>query len=236
MAINRLAPSVGYGLSDALPEIFPAPLVSTRDPQTGDKAQLGTLWVNKATDDAFILTSVVANSATWITVGGGSGIFTSLTVTPGNLLVTNGNITASLGDITATAGDLVATSGNLVVGGTADITGNLTVSSGDIVATAGNVSVTLGNVTVSAGDITVTTGGVDASSGSVIAGTLEATDDLGGTVGNTAISNVVNTTQGVGVLTILATNGNSGNNTGFLKFYVGTTPVFVPYFVTITPP
>jgi hypothetical protein len=47
------------------------------------------------------------------------------------------------------------------------------------------------------------------------------------------LTNVVNRTQGAGALTILSTNGNSGTNTGFIKMYVGTQVVYIPYWTTI---
>ena len=51
----------------------------------------------------------------------------------------------------------------------------------------------------------------------------------------TMLTNVVNTTQGAGALTLLSTNGNSGTNAGFIKMYVGTTAVYIPYFTSIAP-
>jgi hypothetical protein len=56
-----------------------------------------------------------------------------------------------------------------------------------------------------------------------------------GLSGKTMLTNVVNTTQGAGDLTLLSTNGNSGTNAGFIKMYVGTTVVYVPYFTSIAP-
>src|ERR1044072_7788810 len=137
--------NVAYGLSDSLLDVFQPPIVSTRDPNTNDKYQLGTLWVNRSTDDAFILCSVIANGANWISVGGGSGIFSSLTVNPGNVLITAGDLTVAQGDITVTAGDLDVIAGSITAGnGLTVSTGNAVVSSGDLVLTAGNISVTLG--------------------------------------------------------------------------------------------
>ncbi len=63
-----------------------------------------------------------------------------------------------------------------------------------------------------------------------------ATADHGtGISSTTMLSNVVNTTQGAGALTLLSANGNSGTNAGFIKMYVGTTVVYVPYFTSIAP-
>lgn len=56
-----------------------------------------------------------------------------------------------------------------------------------------------------------------------------------GLSGKTMLTNVVNTTQGAGALTMLSTNANSGTNAGFIKMYVGTTVVYIPYFTSIAP-
>lgn len=58
-------PQTAYGLSQATFGVPTAPLINTRVPTTTDYAPLGTLWVNTTTNVAWILTSVVANVATW---------------------------------------------------------------------------------------------------------------------------------------------------------------------------
>ncbi len=253
MAARNVYNNVAYGFSGPLLDVFPVPVVSTRDPGANDKFQLGTVWVNKATDDAFVLTSVVANVATWIGIGGGSGTFTSLVVNPGDVTVSAGNVVVTLGDITAGAGDISATTGSVsagttVVAGTTITAGTgITSTTGNIVATAGavnagttmtagtGITATTGNIVASAGNINATVGSITA--GSNIAGLMiGATGDSGsGAATVTQLTNAVDTTQGVGLLTILSANGNSGTNTGFIKMYVGLTPVFVPYYADITP-
>jgi hypothetical protein len=235
MATNAPYNNVAYGLSQPLLNVFPVPIVSTRTPTTRDRADIGTIWVNKSTNTYYVLTSVVANVSTWTTAGTGAGIFTSLEATSGNITADAGNIVATLGGITALAGNITATSGNLVIGGTAAITGNLTVSSGDIVATVGNVVVTLGNLTVSAGDLTVSAGEIEAAAGAVRGAQVEASGDLGPVVSITSITNVTNTTQAAGTLAVKSTTANAGNNAGFIKVYVGATTAYVPYFTNIAP-
>ena len=56
-----------------------------------------------------------------------------------------------------------------------------------------------------------------------------------GTIATTSLTNVVNTTQGLGTLRVASSSANAGNNAGFLKIYVGTTIAYVPYFTNITP-
>src|SRR5512147_2765258 len=98
MGVNQPR-QVGYGLSQALPEIFPAPIVSVRAPTTNDFAQIGQTWINKSTNDFYVLTSVVGGVANWLTPPGGAGTFTSVTAT-------TGDITADLGDIVTLAGNI----------------------------------------------------------------------------------------------------------------------------------
>lgn len=54
-----------YGLSDALLNVPLLPVVSTRAPATNDLKEIGSLWVNKSTNAASILTKIVSNTATW---------------------------------------------------------------------------------------------------------------------------------------------------------------------------
>ena len=153
--------NVSYGLTQPLNIESQLPIVSKRNPTTSDFAQIGTIWVNTTSNEYWVLTSIVANSASWVTFGGGGGgVFTSLTVNPGNLTVTAGNITATAGSISA---------GTTITAGTGitSTTGNVVASAGNLVATAGGLSVA---TTVLAGTgITSTTGNINASAGNIIA-------------------------------------------------------------------
>lgn len=252
MATNQPYRNVAYGLSEPLLNVFPAPIISVRDPLTTDKAQLGTVWVNKSTDDAWVLTSIVANVASWVGIGGGTGTFAALTVNPGNITATAGNISATAGSLSAgttvtagtgiasTTGNIVATAGAVNAGTTMTAGTGITATTGNIVATAGAVNA---GTTMTAGTgITATTGNISALSGGVSASgvvsglMLSAIGDSGsGFATITTITNATNTTQGVGVLGILSTTGNPGNNAGFIKVYVGLTPAYIPYYTNIAP-
>ena len=61
-------PQVAYGLSQATFPVGTPPMINIRVPAVTDYAPLGTLWINTATNAAWILTSVVANVATWAQV------------------------------------------------------------------------------------------------------------------------------------------------------------------------
>lgn len=157
--------NVSYGLTDALLGVPSFPISSKRDPNGRDKAQLGTVWVNTSSNDAFILTSVVADTANWVGVGGGAGNFTNITAT--------GTITAN--------------------GGITSVTGNIRGEG------------------------------------------IYAQGDSGAEVGVVGLTNVNDDTQGVGVMTILSTNGNAGDNAGFIKVYVDGITAWIPYFDDIAP-
>jgi len=65
---------------------------------------------------------------------------------------------------------------------------------------------------------------------------LSAQADPGsGTVSKTTLTNVVNSSLSTGAMTILSTTTNPGNSAGYIKMYVGTTVVYVPYFTNIAP-
>ena len=114
-------------------------------------------------------------------------------------------------------------------------------------ATTGNITADLGSVVVTTGNVTVTAGSITAFAGSITGGTVIATTDLsglqvfatgdtsGGIAATTSLTNVVNTAISTGTLAIKSTTANPGNSAGFIKMYVGTTVVFVPYFTNIAP-
>ena len=77
-------PIVDYGLTQALQNVFPAPIVSNRAPTTADKAQIGTEWVQPkdvtgaTVNGVWFLASIINNLATWVNVSGGSASFANI--------------------------------------------------------------------------------------------------------------------------------------------------------------
>jgi len=70
----------------------------------------------------------------------------------------------------------------------------------------------------------------------VIRGTeIRASGDAGGIASTTGLTNVVETSLSSGTMTINTTTANPGSNDGYIKFYVGTTAQWVPYFTNIAP-
>lgn len=71
---------VGYGLSAPLLDVPLMPIIANRAPSSNDMAALGTIWVYKAQNLAYILTSVVNNVADWVLVTQSAGDFVQYTV------------------------------------------------------------------------------------------------------------------------------------------------------------
>ena len=221
MSLNNLRPDVAYGLSSALINTPPQPIVAARAPTVNDKAAIGQEWVVPSANTVYFLTSIVNNSATWQLVesSGGAGVFATVTTTGENgagagITANVGNIIASTGNIGATVGNIVATAGAVNAGTSMNATTTITAGTG----------------------ITSTTGNIVATAGVVEAGTvLRAAGDVAGVASTTSLSNVVSTALSSGALSILSESANNGNNAGFIKMYVGTGVVFIPYFTVIAP-
>ena len=60
-------------------------------------------------------------------------------------------------------------------------------------------------------------------------------DEGTGEADTVALTNVVDTAQDVGEMTILSTTENAGQNAGYLKVYIGTDVAYIPYFTDIAP-
>ncbi len=260
---NQYINKVAYGLSEPLPNMAPRPIQAKRAPTTRDTGYLpGTLWVNLSTSLVYVLALVANNSATWqlIESSGGAGVFSSLTVTPGPISLTGtttintsgsavttigtggtgavniGNATgntavtgALAATTTITAGTgLIATTGGITATGTSNI--NTSGSAVTTIGTGGTGAVNIGNATGN----TAVTGALVAST-ALRGATVYASGDLGGVAANTSLSNVdVPVAGGSGAFTITsATGAGTATNAGFIKMYVGTTPIFIPYY-TVT--
>lgn len=98
---------VAYGKSQPLIDIFNAPIVSLRSPLTNDKGSIGQLWVNKTTNQVWMLTSFTGGLAIWSeldnsgSVGGINWIVTAaaainMAVNTGYILTNGGVVTLTL--------------------------------------------------------------------------------------------------------------------------------------------
>jgi len=106
MATRKQFQKRGYGLSSPLEDIFPAPIIADRIPTTSDIAELGTLWIDTNTENAYILVAVSANTASWqITTAEGTG------GNDGEVLIGATGLDPAWANITSTGGTLVVTNG-----------------------------------------------------------------------------------------------------------------------------
>jgi len=96
----------GFGLAGAMPNLYPEPVVSRRVPAVTDtNFALGTVWIDTATAQAWILTSDAAGVATWSLSGPGASDVDTLTGDGGGAISpAGGNITLAGGTNITTAG------------------------------------------------------------------------------------------------------------------------------------
>ncbi len=176
---------VAYGLTQALINVFPAPIVSNNQSPTGaNLAQIGTIWINKSLNSVFILTSIVGNVANWESFSGGAGIFSSLTVNPGpTALSTVGNGAVSIGNATNT-GAITITVG----------TGNFSlVGSGHTVGIANDAAANLVTVGSTTGAASLT---LQAGTGNMLLATSTTGTITAGTAGMTGAISIGVSTAG----------------------------------------
>lgn len=84
MPVNRPI-GISVGQREPFVNVFPFPIVATRNPTATDRGEIGQVWINRATSGIFILGSVVANVSTWTATAGAAG---TLAITPGPFTVT----------------------------------------------------------------------------------------------------------------------------------------------------
>jgi len=147
---------------------------------------------------------------------------------------TAGGVTISGGLATADAINLSAATGGVDVDSALQI--NIASSQAAANAIALVASDAGGGITIAVGTGGVgITGAVDISLDARCRTIFADGDEGTGIATTTAMTNGTETTQGAGELTIVSTNANNGDNAGFLKFYVGASVVWVPYFTNIAP-
>ena len=176
--------NVAYGLNQPLINEAQLPIVSTRNPTTSDKALIGTVWVNTSNNDAFILTSIVANSANWASTTGGGGSFSSLTVTPGPISLTGTTTINTIGAATTSIGSTTGASGIALAVGT----GNFSLSG----ATGSTITI-----------------GTGLTTGTILIGGAAETGTI--TLGSSSGANTVAIGAGAGATTVEIAGGVGGN-------------------------
>jgi mucin-19 len=212
MSVNNTRKNVAYGLSDALLNVFPAPILSNRDPNPNDKADIGQMWVNTLDSGVFVLASIISNHATWASITG-DGTITTVTTDAGNAVPAAGviDIAGGLNMNTSGAGNTVS----INLDASPSVTGSLTAATG-ITTTGGNILASAGTVTGHTGVI-ATTGNIVATAGEVNAGTT-MTAGTGLTVSNFTAGVVQSSAAGI----FSSSNGTNGQ----VLIGGGATPVW----------
>jgi len=87
-----------YSIGQPTVDVYPSPIISKRAPTTSDRAEIGTIWLDTVLNDIHIMLKIVAGSATWLSVAGGSSTFSTITATTSvtTPLISNANTVFSL--------------------------------------------------------------------------------------------------------------------------------------------
>lgn len=224
-----------YGLSQALIDVFSPPIVAHRAPTTADKAQLGTLWIEPtdtsgtAVNSAWILTSIINNSATWVLVetGGGAGVFSSLTVNPGPTnLSTVGNGAVNIGNSTNTqAITITAGTGNIALVGAGHSIGignDAAANTVTVGSTSGAATTTIQGGTAGVSVATSATGTITIGS-AAMTGTITLGDSTAGQTINISSTAAANTVNIVGAGATVASAVNIGTGAAAHVVTLGST-------------
>jgi len=203
------------------------PVVSKYAPTANDRADLGTLWIQPmdvagvAVNDAWVITSVIANVANWANISGGAAVFNGLTVNGPSVL--NGALTvASAGNAVNISTDAVAnatTIGNVTGASSLALrygTGNAVISG------AATSTLTLGAAaTTGVLSLGVSTLGQPISIGTAL-NTVAQTISIG--TGASAANSVVNILTGVATAgqQIFQVLTGAGSTAGVLNIGTGT--------------
>ncbi len=226
--------NIAYSLNQPLSAIFPSPIVSLRSPLSTDKAQIGTVWINKTLNDAWVLTSVVSNSASWLSIGGGGGEFSELTVTG------DADIGTAAGSTIVIGNDQGATSVTLN-SGTGDINlatntgGEINISADDVLFIGGNVvtinstpTINIANDTLATA-LNIATGGTGVKTVNIATGAAANVTTIGTTTASSTLA--LRTPTGTPVVSangLTATVGNLTASNGNVVLSTAATYVQLP--------
>jgi len=166
--------------------IYKDPHVSkTRGPSTKDKDEIGSMWIDSGNDNAYVLTSIVANSANW-------ELFTDevpTTGTDGQLWIGATGAAAAWNNLTSTGLSVTITNTangiNLEAAGVAALT-SLDSDVGTATPNAGVIDITGGTNIGTTGALGILTVNLDASPS--VAGSLTAGVDFTMTSGTCTIT------------------------------------------------
>ncbi len=183
-----------YGIGGPFIAVFPAPIVTRRNPTVNDTAEIGQLWVNSATNASFVLAGSNGAGSVWTVnpAGGGAGVFTDLSAT-GVIDLDSGAIATPLNIQTTDGGSNITVQSAAAVSITA--VGNATLTS--------DASATLSSSLAADNAVQLTT--------TDLAGGVEITAGTGGVVSATTGQAIWGSTRNAaGNSVFISANGNAG--------------------------
>jgi len=222
MANKRFYQTPGGIKQYNLPDLVQAQVA----PTTSDRYQVGTLWVNEATGNAYQLTQYSGGNPVWSVLGGATGAVATLTgdsgvATPvaGNINILTGANLTTLGaadDVTISLDTTI--SGLTSVTSTSFVTGSategVTYTGNSITATGSDAAINLELTPKGTGDVNVTVGDLVDLAGDIIATRSDAGVDV-----TLEATNSDNTNGASNAFVELATGGASSGDAG-VRFQV----------------
>lgn len=210
MPVKRTRNNSLYGFPNPTSNQFPAPIVTNRAPTSYDQGEIGQEWINNLTNSAWILTSI----GNWESVTGGSGDFSTLTVSGATNLSLDSGIPGYQVASDPVAGTLTLQSTNLLTvqstSGTLDLIGQ---NNAVLSAITGTISIGTGGGTVL----------IDSGTGATNIGTTAFARII--TLGNITGATAVNINTGTAGSTVTTTNGVFAVATGTGAINLGTDAV-----------
>ena len=191
-----------YGFTQPLLDQAQPPIIAPRAPLPTDKAQLGSIWVDKPAGQAFVLTAITNNLSNWEGLAGAVSL-PSLTVNPGPISLTGVTTINTTGAASTTIGN---PSSNINLNGFVNANDGMSVLDG--VTLKGGTAIENGT----ADNTTIGTGGTgvvfigNITGGTVFTGPLTANPGPISLTGTTTIN-----TTGTANTTIGAAATGSGN-------------------------
>jgi hypothetical protein len=175
---------------------------TTGSPSTNLKVKLGTLAVDNAAGAIYGAASLLGGVTTWVPLGGGTSVLSTLT---GN---TGGALTPTAGNI-----NIVGTSNQMsFAGATSTLTGSLSstlVAPGSITATT-TLTATLGNITATNGNLVLGTAGNKLAIATGSNASVGVTAAMSGTPGAVTVMSTAVTTSSVISYSRATTGGTPG--------------------------
>ena len=190
---------------DQLKGIYQHPIISnTRSPSSSDLADIGTIWVDKSVNEAFIITSITANVASWVELAG-----VPKTATDGQLWIGSTGVDPVWANLASSGGSVTITNTaggiNLEAAGVAALT-QLDGDGGSAVPLAGVITLAGGTNITTAAAVNTVTFNLDASPS--VAGSLTAATTITATAGDiTASAGDIVATLGAGDFATTVTAG-----------------------------